>query len=67
MIGSGKLAQDLMRHGLVDEYRLMIHPVVLGTGHRLFEEGGPRTPLRLKDSTVFTTGVVIATYEPETS
>src|ERR671925_319913 len=49
---SGGLAQTLMENDLVDEYRLMIHPVVLGTGKRLFRDGNPKTSLRLVESTV---------------
>ena len=64
VIGSGELVQTLMRHGLVDEYRLMIHPIVVGGGKRLFRDGGGRKPFRLLNSQVTTTGVVIATYEP---
>ena len=65
VIGSGGLAQTLMENDLVDEYRLMIHPVVLGTGKRLFRDGNPKTSLRLVESTVSSTGVLIATYAPE--
>jgi dihydrofolate reductase len=65
VIGSGQLAQWLATHGLVDEYRLMIHPVVLGSGKRLFAEGGPRIPLRLVESTTSGTGVLILRYERE--
>jgi dihydrofolate reductase len=64
VMGSGELIQTLMRHGLIDEYLLLIHPLVLGTGRRLFADGGPPASLRLVDSTVSTTGVLIATYEP---
>lgn len=64
VIGSGELVQTLMQHGLVDEYRLMIHPIVVGGGKRLFRDGGERRPFRLVDSKVTTTGVVMATYEP---
>ncbi|WP_433466714.1 dihydrofolate reductase family protein [Spirillospora sp. CA-128828] len=60
VLGSGGLAGGLMRRGLVDEWLLMIHPVVLGTGRRLFGEA--REDLRLVDSVITTTGVVIATY-----
>jgi dihydrofolate reductase len=62
--GSGNLIQTLLRHGLVDEYRLMVFPVVLGTGKRLFANGTVPAGLRLVDSTVSTTGVMIGTYEP---
>ena len=64
VLGSGELVQSLMRRGLVDRYLLMIHPLVLGSGRRLFTEGGPIAALRLVDSKISTTGVVIATYEP---
>ncbi len=62
--GSGNLIQTLMRHGLVDRYRLWVFPLVLGSGKRLFAEGTIPAALRLVDSTVSTTGVVIGTYEP---
>jgi dihydrofolate reductase len=63
VLGSGQLVQSLMRRNLVDEFLLMIHPLVFGTGRRLFPDGGPFAPLRLVDSVTTTTGVVIATYE----
>jgi dihydrofolate reductase len=63
VLGSGDLIQTLREHDLVDEYLLMIHPLVLGTGRRLFEDGGPHRTLRLTDSVVTTKGVVIATYQ----
>ena len=63
VLGSGALVQSLMRHNLVDTYVLLIHPLVLGTGRRLFAEGGPTTTLRLVDTRTTTTGVVIATYQ----
>jgi dihydrofolate reductase len=62
--GSGNLIQTLMRHGLVDEYRLWVFPLVLGSGKRLFADGSIPAALRLVDSKVSTTGVVIGTYEP---
>jgi dihydrofolate reductase len=65
VMGSGELIQTLMRHDFIDEYLLLIHPLVLGTGRRLFADGGPPASLRLVDSTVSTTGVLIATYQPE--
>ena len=63
VLGSGQLVQSLMRRNLVDEFLLMIHPLVFGTGRRLFPDGGPLAALRLVDSVTTTTGVVIATYE----
>jgi dihydrofolate reductase len=62
--GSGNLIQTLMRHGLIDEYRLWIFPVVLGSGKRLFADGAIPSGLKLVDSKVSTTGVVIGIYEP---
>lgn len=64
VIGSGELVQTLMRHNLVDEYQLMIHPIVLGSGKRLFREGSPSMPLRLVECKTSTTGVLITTYRP---
>jgi dihydrofolate reductase len=62
--GSSDLIQTLLRHNLVDEYRLWVFPVVIGSGKRLFADGAIPAGLRLVDSTVSTTGVVIGTYEP---
>ena len=62
--GSGNLIQTLLRHNLVDQYRLWVFPLVIGSGKRLFSEGTIPSGLRLVDSTVATTGVVIGTYEP---
>jgi dihydrofolate reductase len=64
VFGSGNLDQTLMRHGLVDEYRLWVFPVVIGSGKRLFADGTIPSGLKLVDSRVSTTGVVIGTYEP---
>ncbi len=65
VIGSGDLVQTLMKHDLVDEYRLMIHPIVLGSGIRLFREGSPKTSFKLINNKTTTTGVMILTYQPE--
>jgi dihydrofolate reductase len=62
--GSGTLVGALHEHGLVDEYRLMVFPVTIGSGLPLFPETADKTTLRLSDTTVFTTGVVVLTYEP---
>ena len=64
ILGSGMLVQSLMRANLVDEYALSIHPLVLGSGRRLFPDGVPFASLRLADTKTTTTGVVIATYRP---
>ena len=61
--GSGDLLQTLQRHDLIDEYRLKIFPLVLGTGKKLFGDGAIPAALRLTDSKVASTGVMIATYE----
>lgn len=63
ILGSGVLIQSLARRGLVDRYVLMIHPVVLGSGRRLFIDDGAPAGLRLTDSVTTTTGVIIATYD----
>jgi len=62
--GSGNLIQTLLRHGLIDRYRLWVFPLVVGSGKRLFADGTIPSGLRLVDSEVSTTGVVIGTYEP---
>ena len=62
--GSGDLIQTLLRHDLVDQYRLWVFPVVMGSGKRLFSDGTLPAGLKLVDSKVSTTGVVIGTYEP---
>jgi len=63
--GSARLVRSLAEHDLVDEYRLMVFPIVLGTGKRLFGEGTPHTVLRLLDSTpVGPDGVYVLTYAP---
>jgi len=64
VIGSSELVQTLVAHDLVDEFRVMIDPVVVGGGKRLFRDDGALRPLRLLDSQVTTTGVIIATYAP---
>ena len=61
--GSANLIQTLLRHNLVDEYRLWVFPVVVGSGKRLFAEGAVPSGLKLVDSTVSTTGVMLGTYE----
>jgi dihydrofolate reductase len=64
VLGCGDLMQTLMRHGLVDAYVLLIHPLVLGRGRRLFTEDGQRSALALVKSVTTTTGVLISTYRP---
>jgi dihydrofolate reductase len=62
--GSGQLAQTLMEHELIDEYRLWIHPFVLGGGRRLFRDGTPPAALRLVDTRTTGTGIVVHVYQP---
>jgi dihydrofolate reductase len=62
--GSANLIQTLLRHNLVDQFRLWVFPLVIGSGKRLFSEGTIPSGLKLVDHTVSTTGVVIGTYEP---
>ena len=62
--GSASLIQTLLAHNLVDQYRLWVFPLVLGSGKRLFADGTVPSGLRLVDSTVSTTGVMMCTYEP---
>jgi dihydrofolate reductase len=64
ILGSAALVRSLLREGLLDELRLMVHPVVLGNGRRLFEGGDDRKPLELVDSRVFGTGVLYLIYRP---
>jgi dihydrofolate reductase len=64
ILGSGELIRSLMPRDLIDEFMLLIHPLVLGSGRRLFDEGGALARLRLVDTKTTTTGVVIATYRP---
>jgi dihydrofolate reductase len=64
VLGSGVLVQSLMRANLVDTYVLLIHPLVLGSGRRLFPDDGSVAALRLVDTKPTTTGVLVATYQP---
>jgi dihydrofolate reductase len=63
--GSGQLAQTLIDHDLVDEYRLLYFPVHLGSGKKLFRDGARAAALRLTSTSTTSTGVIIATYEPD--
>lgn len=64
VMGSGELVQTLMKHNLVDLYILLIHPLLLGSGRRLFTDGGAFATLQLVDTQTTDKGVVIATYQP---
>jgi dihydrofolate reductase len=64
VIGSAELVRTLIEQGLVDEFRLMIDPLLLGGGKRIFRDDGSLRPLRLVHSEVTTTGAILATYAP---
>jgi dihydrofolate reductase len=64
--GSGALVQTLMQHDLIDEYHLLVYPLVLGSGKRLFEEGS-KTTLSLVDTRTFSSAVVLLVYQPAKS
>lgn len=64
IFGSGQLVDALTAQGLVDEYRLMIFPVVLGSGKRIFPDGDAKKTLKLVESKAFASGVVVLTYQP---
>lgn len=64
ILGSGDLLQSLRRRNIVDEYVILIHPIVLGAGRRLFDDDGLFSTLQLVSSTTTPTGVVVATYTP---
>ena len=62
--GSGALVDTLMQHNLIDVYRLMLYPLALASGKRLFREGDDKTTLTLTDAKTTSTGVVVLTYQP---
>jgi dihydrofolate reductase len=62
--GSATLVQALMQANLIDEYRLALHPVVVGTGTRLFKDGQTSTALKLIDTQTFSSGIICLTYQP---
>jgi dihydrofolate reductase len=64
VVGSSELLQTLLAHGLIDEFRVWIFPVVAGSGKRLFGDGANPAGLRLASSTTSPSGVIVATYEP---
>ena len=64
VMGSPSLAAQLVEHDLVDEYRLMIEPILLGGGKRVFPGDGRARPLELVSTTTASTGVLICTYRP---
>ena len=64
ILGSGQLIQTLIRHNLIDDYFLLIHPLILGSGRRLFADGGSLSKLRLVSSKPTPTGVLLTRYQP---
>jgi dihydrofolate reductase len=64
LYGSNEVFNALLAHRLIDDFRLWVYPLVLGSGKRLFTDGTDVTKLRLVDTTTFSTGVVVLTYRP---
>jgi class 3 adenylate cyclase/dihydrofolate reductase len=64
VFGSGDLVDALMRHDLVDEFRILVYPVVLGSGKRLFQDGRDTSDLRMVGTRAFSSGTVLLTYQP---
>ncbi|MGD9890528.1 MAG: dihydrofolate reductase family protein [Dehalococcoidia bacterium] len=64
VVGSATLVRSLLRDNLLDELRLLVHPIVVGQGTHLFPEGTEQTPLKLVDAKIFSTGVLYLTYQP---
>jgi dihydrofolate reductase len=62
--GSGTLIRSLLRDHLLDELNLLVHPIVVGSGKRLFPDGNEQTPLKLVDAKTFSSGVLALTYQP---
>ena len=62
--GSASLVRSLLRDNVLDELRLLVHPIIVGSGERLFEDGNKRIPMKLADSKTFSTGVLYLTYVP---
>jgi dihydrofolate reductase len=62
--GSGVLVHTLMQHDLIDEYRIMLHPIVLGSGKRLFRDGNDTKTLRLVETKPLSSGIVVLSYQP---
>jgi dihydrofolate reductase len=67
VMGSASLAEQLVRNDLVDEYRLMLEPILLGGGKRIFPDDGAARPLELVSTSTASTGVLICTYRPAAS
>ncbi len=65
LAGSGTLLRTLMQHDLIDEYRLMVHPVVLGSGKRLFQDANVKRVLRLAGIKTFSSGIIVLTYQSD--
>ena len=63
IFGSAELVRTLMQHDLIDEYKLMVHTIVLGSGKRLFRDGADKKALRLVDTKTFISGIVVLSYQ----
>lgn len=64
LAGSAQLAQTMTEHDLIDEYRLMVHPIVVGGGKRVFKDGEPLKKLDLIETRSFPSGIVVLHYRP---
>lgn len=64
VFGSGQLVDTLAQHHLIDEYRIWVDPIVVGSGKRLFKDGSEVTVLKLVEAKTFPSGVVVLTYQP---
>jgi len=62
--GSADLVHTLMQHDLIDEYKLMVHPIIVGSGKRLFQQGSEKKVLKLVETKTFSSGIVILSYHP---
>jgi dihydrofolate reductase len=64
IFGSGDLVNTLIQHGLIDEYQIMVFPIIVGSGKHLFKDGSETSAMRLVDTKTFGSGVVVLTYRP---
>ena len=67
IFGSGALVNSLMQYDLIDEYRLMVFPIIVGSGKRLFQDVNAKQTLRLIETKTFSSGVVVLSYQPDRS
>jgi len=65
IFGSSALVNSLMQYNLIDEYRLMVFPIIVGSGKRLFQDANEKKSLRLIETKTFSSGVVVLSYQPD--